>query len=57
MPTYVYCCPGCGRSEEVFHEMTAVVAIVCDDCLIPLTRKPQPMSVSFVGGGFYSKEK
>jgi putative FmdB family regulatory protein len=54
MPTYVYKCPTCDRSEDVFHEMSAVVAIVCDTCLVPLVRRPQPMSVSFIGAGFYS---
>jgi predicted nucleic acid-binding Zn ribbon protein len=57
MPTYVYACPGCDRREDIFHEMTALVAIVCNECLVPLVRRPQPMSVSFIGGGFYSKEK
>jgi predicted nucleic acid-binding Zn ribbon protein len=57
MPTYVYQCPGCDWSEDVFHEMTAVVAIVCNDCLVPLVRRPQPMSVNFIGEGFYSGGK
>jgi predicted nucleic acid-binding Zn ribbon protein len=57
MPTYLYQCPCCDRREDIFHEMTAVVAIVCNDCLVPLVRRPQPMGVSFVGEGFYSGGK
>jgi predicted nucleic acid-binding Zn ribbon protein len=53
----VYQCPGCDRREDIFHEMSAVVAIVCNDCLVPLVRRPQPMVVKFIGEGFYSGGK
>ena len=56
MPTYTYVCQQCGHSEEVFHEMSADVKVVCDACMIEKVRKPSTSAVSFKGGGWASKE-
>lgn len=51
MPTYLYQC-NCGHSEEVFHEMSAIVVIVCPTCLTDMARKPQVATVQFKGKGW-----
>lgn len=51
MPTYLYSCT-CGKTLETFHSMTATVAIICPDCLLEMTRKPQTTTVTFNGKGW-----
>lgn len=55
MPIYVYQC-GCGYREVVEHSIHADVEIICTYCDKPLVRKPQVMSVEFIGTGWASRE-
>jgi putative FmdB family regulatory protein len=53
MPTYNFICSNCGRTEQVFAEMTEEVPKpYCELCELDMERKFGLQTIRFVGGGW-----
>jgi putative FmdB family regulatory protein len=57
MPTYLYGCPECGSTKEVWHSIVEDPQVRCVDCTCVMVRRPAATAISFKGEGFYSKDK
>lgn len=56
MPDYIYRCEN-KHEVGVTHSIKETPDIPCPECNSPMSRKPQAISSTFVGSGFYSTDK
>jgi putative FmdB family regulatory protein len=57
MPRYDFYCTQCNWEVEITRSFTDDKEILCDTCLIPLTKRIAATPVHFRGTGFYSTDK
>jgi putative FmdB family regulatory protein len=57
MPTYLYGCPECSSTKEVWHSIVDEPVIKCQNCPSVMVRRPTFSAYSLKGGGFYSNDK
>lgn len=55
MPTYVYECPQCKRSKEIFLKITEEPPVWCNMCTILMSRVIQP-STFVLKGNCWAKD-
>lgn len=58
MPTYEYECKGCGRTLEIFQQMTAASKKTCPKCGVRklVRRIGGGAGIIFKGSGFYATD-
>lgn len=56
MPTYLYGCPECGATKEVWHSIMEEPEIQCQDCPCKMVRRPALAAVHFKGEGWAHKD-
>ena len=56
MPTYLYGCPECGSTKEVWHSIVEDPEVRCGDCSCVMVRRPVNAPVAFKGDGWAHKD-